>query len=204
MYFSKYISLCIDLLFPPSADELCVRNLSYSDLMHHMSITDTAYATYLFSYKNKKVRALLWQLKYKNDTKAAELLGTALRDYLASRYKTPHILIPLPLSRTRFLERGYNQVESIADVAARHIPYISIEKKLLIRSAHTKPQTKLGRSERLTNMRGVFTLADHTQIDNKAFILLDDVTTTGASLREARDTLLSAGAASVDCIAIAH
>ena len=68
----------------------------------------------------------------------------------------------------------------------------------------TRPQTELARNERISNMRKAFIIKQPQQIVGKHIVLLDDVTTTGATLHAAKAALLLHHPASVTCIALAH
>jgi ComF family protein len=111
----------------------------------------------------------------------------------------------VPLSHKRKKERGYNQVELVAQRACTKTS-ARLEKHILLKVRHTPPQTTLSKSERLKNVVGAFGIHDHTaeKISGKHIILLDDVTTTGATLHAAKAALLPHSPASVTCLALAH
>lgn len=97
------------------------------------------------------------------------------------------IIIPVPLHRRRLWQRRYNQAAELARFIAKHAskPYAPTT---LIRVKHTRQQTDLSGKERVRNVRG------------RTVLLIDDVYTTGATVRAATRALLRAGASSVDVL----
>ena len=167
----------------------------------------------LFHYKDNRVRAIVWELKYKENLKPLELIGQILyeeiialiSDVVLFQSDAKFLLVPIPISLERRIERGYNQSEHLAKAI---LPYDS-ERLLLYapqwleKPKDTAPQSHTAsRVERLTNLSGCFSA--ESQAAGYYVILIDDVTTTGATLSEARATLLSAGARDVFAFTIAH
>lgn len=113
------------------------------------------------------------------------------------------LAIPIPLSPERHKTRGYNQVERVVRHAVRELSWIQIAPQLLVRVRHTAPQTSLGRTERLGNVAGAFA-APHELDARRTYIVIDDVTTTGATLMAARNALHEAGASTIIGIALAY
>ena len=128
---------------------------------------------------------------------------------LAKKFVTPYtadktsILVTcLPLHKSRKRWRGFNQSETIAKIFAiqNSLPY----SETLVRLRATKVQKDLDRSARLANMENCFGLLANTFVRGKIIILIDDVTTTGTSFREASKILKQKGAKEVWCVAIAQ
>ncbi len=110
-----------------------------------------------------------------------------------ARLKACDSIVPVPLSRTRLRERGYNQAELIAN----HIAKIT-EKNLLNvlkRIKHTQAQANLSRKERIENVREAF-VADN-KVNGLRIIVIDDVFTTGSTLNECAKALYKKGAKEV-------
>lgn len=112
------------------------------------------------------------------------------------------VLLPIPLHKKRFAERGFNQSELIGNKISQVLK-IQIDSKLLVRVKNTKSQMTLNRKERIQNMRDSFVCLDFKQVKNKNIILVDDVLTTGATLKEASLALKSAGCRSVSAFVLA-
>lgn len=111
------------------------------------------------------------------------------------------LVIPIPLSRQRYRQRGYNQAERLAHYFCRQMGF-PLATTLLQRAKATRPQVGLEAAERRGNVRGAFVAATEG-IAGQHILLIDDVCTTGATLAAAAETLLAAGAASVSgyCVA---
>src|SRR3989344_5149607 len=121
------------------------------------------------------------------------------------------ILIPIPLSSKRYRERGYNQAELLCENLVKLDENVNfkLEKNILIKQIDTKHQAHiLNRSERLKNIVGSFTILYTGKniglIKNKNIILIDDITTTGATLTEARKVFKQAGARKIIAFTVAH
>lgn len=112
------------------------------------------------------------------------------------------LVLPLPLSRERLAERGFNQ----ALLLARALSPAKVDAGLLLRVRHTPPQSELGRKARLRNVRGAFALEPlrHAAVRNRRVVLVDDVMTSGASLFSAARVLREAGASHVTGLVLAR
>jgi len=112
------------------------------------------------------------------------------------------ILTWVPLSKKRLRERGYDQ----AFLLARHLgeEFDCRPIPLLRKTKHTRAQSSLDDpKERLSNVKGVYTLLDGVQIEGKKILLVDDVVTTGATLTSCQKVLLEGGAACVTAVTVA-
>lgn len=111
------------------------------------------------------------------------------------------LAIPVPLHPTRLKRRGFNQSLELARLPAKRLG-IPLDHGALVRVRDTVPQMLLSKKERSTNLDGAF-LADPARVRGKRVLLVDDVVTTGSTLREAVKALLAAGALSVDALVAA-
>jgi ComF family protein len=201
-----------DLLFPDEPLAREVRALTPDKLGDHLNINIIDRGTVaLFSYRDELIRHMVWRMKYKNDTHTVELFAQTLADYLIDALGelalfenvTDPLLVAIPLSRKRRQERGYNQVERLVRSMARYNQAVGAPAlRALTKKFHTKPQTKLKRRERLVNIAGSFKAREDI-VNRRDIILIDDVITTGTTMREAKRTLKQAGARHVVCIGIA-
>lgn len=160
--------------------------------------------TTLTEYQSPAVEDLIRSLKYDGSAHAAKLAAALLADYLreeiaASRTFSARkvIIIPVPLHKARARERGWNQIELVLKALPDEFKNGSLshtEVNALVRIRETKPQTRMHRSERLSNVAGAFAVADASLIAGANIFLIDDVTTTGATLANAATPLRRAGA----------
>ena len=160
--------------------------------------------TTLMNYQEPAVEDLVQSLKYDRSSHAAKLAAGLLADYLreelsfAKTFSARAILLmPVPLHKSRFRERGFNQ----AEVVLRTLPeefrdgsLASVAADVLVRTRATKPQARLQRSERLSNVADAFAVPDANLVRDAHVFLIDDVTTTGATLANAATPLRRAGA----------
>ncbi len=103
------------------------------------------------------------------------------------------LIVPVPLHPRRLRERGFNQALLIARILERHSG-IRVEPRVLRRIKHTSPQVALEEKERLANVKDAFRVEDERLVRNRRVLLVDDVMTTGATIRECARTLKMAGA----------
>jgi ComF family protein len=108
-------------------------------------------------------------------------------------------IVPVPMSRAKERKRGYNQAERIARALCRRTDMRC--ELLLSKSAERATQSRLPRAERARNVRGAFKASERA--NGKSILLVDDVCTTGETLRACADELLRAGAASVAAVTVA-
>ncbi len=104
--------------------------------------------------------------------------------------------MPVPLHPLRLAERGYNQAALLARPLARDLG-ASFEPLALRRTRDTAQQATLARNERLTNVENVFAVRDRSIVEGRRVLLVDDVRTTGATLRECKRVILASGAREV-------
>jgi len=113
--------------------------------------------------------------------------------------KNNFVLIPIPLTKGKMAWRGFNQAEIIAKEINLKLN-LPLNKKIIKRIKNKKSQTNLGRKNRMENVKGIFKIEEKSP---KNIILIDDVLTTGATLEEAKKTLVRAGAKNVWAIVLA-
>jgi len=142
------------------------------------------------------------QLKYERDFAIAKKLAFYLIK-LYNEYKIKaDLVIPVPLNKNRIRERGFNQASLLAKFFANELqlPY---EKQALVRTKNTRSQVGLSRLERLSNVQEAFQ-ANPALIMGKTIIIIDDVSTTGATLEACASTLKNAGAMKVIGLSLAR
>jgi competence protein ComFC len=148
------------------------------------------------------VRKALHRLKYRRDIGLGEALSNHMSGYVAQLGWPVDMLIPIPLGKKRLKERGYNQVAMVAMPLSIQLG-LDYRPLALVRARETRSQVGLSATERQENVRGVF-FADGMKVRGRTILLMDDVSTTGATLSSAAETLLASGAREVFAVTIAR
>ncbi len=161
--------------------------------------------SYLHFTKGGIAQKLIHQIKYRGKKEAARQLGFWYGNVLKNEsdlIQETDLLIGVPLHKSRFKQRGYNQADWIAQglSEALNVPFST---SLLQRHAFQGSQTKKSKVERWENVKTVFSVAANSSLSGKRIILVDDVLTTGATMEACAQTLLNAGCGSVAVITLA-
>jgi ComF family protein len=159
-------------------------------------------------YHDLRVRALVWELKYYAHPRAVALAGAFLSEELLALAQDEigrPLLLPVPMHKSRRRQRGHNQTEVLCEAVMREVPNtFEYEPRALVRIRNTRQQQGLQKHVRLRNVEGSMQVLDPKRIKGRICIVVDDVTTTGATLAEARRALVGAGARKVHCVALAQ
>ncbi len=214
--FITYFEYILDFILPPRKDFDIVKKLTpekINALPKAPPVIGDEWITALFHYKDKRVKAIVWELKYRENTLALEQIGKLLyeeimpeiSDILLFDNNAEFLLIPIPITNQRRIERGYNQSELIS----KSILENDIEHTLLYapqwfqKIKETSRQShSLSKYDRVMNLLDSFK-AD-ARVHGKYVILIDDVVTTASTMREARKELLNNGVKKVLGFTIAH
>lgn len=139
-------------------------------------------------YYGGVLKELILKFKYRSDFTAGDILAELLEAYITEKFDyKEYIIAYIPLSKKSQKARGFNQCEYMAKKIAGNLEINVVE--LLIKVKETKEQKKLKKDERFENIREAFNIKKGINIKNKKIILIDDVTTTGATLQEASKLL---------------
>jgi competence protein ComFC len=211
VFLEKICGYLINTLF--SENEKILTSQNFQTLPK--AVNDSPHIFSIFYYKNAIVKKLIKQIKYKGDRKATFQVAEILYDYLLEDVSekmemhnfTNPIVVPIPATKHRMKEHGFNQCERIVKYIEKldinnNFNYIYNE-LIKIKENESQAHTK-NRIERLNNIKNSFAVKNPEAVRGQNIILIDDVWTTGATLEEARKELLEAGARSVVAYTIAH
>lgn len=152
------------------------------------------------------LRSAIHAFKYEGQQRLAEPLGLLLARAFTLYHMRADALVPLPLHEQRQRERGYNQATLLARVCATHLKVPCLEDRV-IRGRATRAQVGLSAQERRQNVSGAFALvpgALSREMVGCAILLIDDVSTTGATLEACAEPLYAQGIREVRGLVLAR
>jgi ComF family protein len=196
---------------------ICRHNIPLTN--HHLNPENEAFKKFygripveyssamLYFHKKGIVQELIHNLKYKGQ----EEIGTVLGEWYSEDLKNAEILqavdeiIPVPLHKRKFRERGYNQVTNFGLALSKELD-LKYNDTILYRKVYSKTQSKKDLLKRSEGIDAVFDVAFSEKNHNKHFLLIDDVLTTGATLDACAHALMKIPGAkiSIVCMAMAH
>jgi ComF family protein len=146
---------------------------------------------------------LIHGLKYRREGPCGRVLGELLARRLSQRLRSalPQAIIPMPLSASRYRQRGFNQAYELAR-ALRPALDVDVRADLVVRLRDTKEQAGLKQKDRRRNVRGAFVLQQ--PLPARHLAILDDVITTGSTANEVAKVLLRGGATKIEVWAVAR
>ena len=160
----------------------------------------------LFAYGDyaSPLQDIIIQFKFRGITSPANLFAPLLYEQYRRQLQSliAEMLIPVPLYPSREKHRGYNQAALFAEQLAELLD-LPVRKDILFRVEKRKPQAKLKFEKRTENIKGAFIVAEEAE-NGERVILVDDVVTSGATAKEARNELEKAGYRVCAMVAIAH
>lgn len=229
----------LDLLFPPTCEfcgkvgkyvcDNCYKKVIYLELKKE----EKNDKFFMYKYDNE-IRKLI--LKYKFEDKsylcnffADKILNSSEAVEFIKQYD---IIVPVPLHKKRFLERGYNQTKEVAKIISNKInknvlnkikanevdertigtnniekdtiKVIKLENNVLKKNKNIAPQSTKKVEARLSDVKNVFYVKNADKIKNKNVLIFDDIYTTGATASECRKVIMEAGAKKCGIMTIAR
>lgn len=172
------------------------------ECLNHKHYFDSAWAATCY---NLPMQKLIHMFKYQSKTSLRKIFATLMVSFIKKHYVDMSqfdYLIPVPLYKTRFRERGYNQAELLTERLAQEFN-LPVSSKNLVRVRPTRNQALLGKKDRFTNIQGAFTIRNSGEFFNKSLLVVDDLLTTGITTSEAARTLKEAGAKKVSVLTLA-
>lgn len=159
-----------------------------------------------FSRYEGPVKEVILLFKYRGFKVLGNWLGDLLAENLGSEedlWEGVDALIPVPLHPKKERKRGFNQAQVLAKRLAAH-KSLSLFERRLIKVANVPAQTSLEAGERAKNVRGAFRIRKAKDLEGKIVLLVDDVYTTGSTLRECSLVLKKAGVREVRAVTVAQ
>lgn len=157
-------------------------------------IKNIAVAPYVGVYKD-----ILWKYKFHNQRWLAPVLANIMFQKLREEKNIYDYIIPVPLHKKKKRQRGFNQAEILARKMTVFLG-LNYSHNLLLRIKDTPRQTNLNRAKRQRNMQDAFCIKNASNLKGKKILLVDDVLTTGITLRECAKVLYKQGAKEISGI----
>ncbi|WP_282033768.1 ComF family protein [Metabacillus indicus] len=175
----------------PQADEqICYdcERWQYDELGHVLTSNRSVY------HYNDSMKDVIARYKYRGDAALVRVFKDSFRQAYNQHFKEAGLIVPVPLSSERLYERGFNQALLLAELLGR--PVLSP-----LNRKHLEKQSKKTREERLQS-ENVFFIENPSDILSKHILLIDDIYTTGTTIRQAANVLIQNGAKKVSSLTL--
>ena len=207
----------LELLFPPKCIICqkiltgreticpeCARSLPVAtgtQIKHKLEFTEGCYAPFFYE---EPLRSAFLRYKFSGREHYAAIFGKWMADCLTGQEQTEFDFVTFaPLSRLRRWRRGYDQAELLAKEIASHLNLPLVP---TLTKAYRRPLSQLEgeRSLRSARIMGAYSLRKGADVREKRILLVDDITTSGATLSECAQVLKCAGASKITCVTLAQ
>ena len=216
LFYPKVCAGCDELLLT-GEDVICLVCRHHIPLTNHLNLSNNevmqkfygrvpieSASALMYFHKKGIVQKIIHKLKYKNQQDIGRSLGTWYASILENHFEITDDMqiIPVPLHPKKLRERGYNQVTSFARALAE-VLHIQLNESLLVRNYYSKTQTKKNLFGRTDIKPTLFEARFSEEDQNKHFILVDDVITTGSTLEACCHGLLKIPGTKITVICMA-
>lgn len=181
-----------------------------ADISNHLcgdcSISKPAFiAARAVCHYETTVLEAIHNFKYKGEIASGKILGRLMAsyDYPDIDIRNFSLVMPVPLHSKRLRERGFNQAVILAREIAGMFT-IPLDFLTIKRYIHTEPQIHLGKKERASNVRGAFNVTKQDRVRKQKIVLVDDVYTTGSTVKECCRVLMENNAEEVAVLTLAR
>lgn len=208
---SAYWEAFLDLIYPQNIkcivcgeetnliDTLDVCQSCYDQIEFMDVVSNNIYSVAIYHNIAKK---MIFDLKYHDRLYIAKTMAILMNDKIKKSDVNFDIIMAVPLHPLKEKQRGFNQTHLIG----KHLSKLANKeyvKKALIRTKYTEDMNKLSRIKRFENVEFAFKVIDHSKLEKRDILLIDDVLTTGATVNACSRVLLESGAKSVTILAFA-
>ena len=181
----------------------CITSIN-RNAMPPFELDDSRVKAYSACLYDGALKELVHRFKYKGKTVLAKIFSKLMIDYIKDNPEIADVdlVTVVPLHKERLREREFNQSLLIANpISKEHSLMLT---NTLEKTRKTRYQNELLKGERTKNLEGAFSVSHSADIKDKKILLIDDIMTTGSTLRECAKTLLNGGAGSVKCFTLAR
>lgn len=188
----------------PIKDYICQACRESLEILNKEIVIDSTYLDELYYTMpyNKRARELIQEYKFHGKSYLSKPLGQLMLKTMEHHRLEADLIFYIPSHRRKEAIRGYNQSQLLASYLAEKKD-IALSQGNLIKVKNTEDQNKLQQIERLTNLKGAFSLKNAKEIEDKNILLIDDVYTTGTTMLECSSLLKRAGARKIIGLSLA-
>ena len=207
------VKIIAESIFPRRKHSSAIEQTQEKEIHDRVTILKNKDHTALLPYSNKTVKNLLYAIKYENHKKSVDIASDILSEHLFDEIQEEEVIrsmhyitCTIPITKERRNKNGHDHMHTLLRKIHRKLPdNRAVYKKDLLRWAReTKRQSRIKeRVKRIHNMCHAMQATKPLSRNTVCFII-DDITTTGATLSEAKRALTEAGAETVITIALAH
>lgn len=205
---NKWFESFWNILFPttcitcskqgPDLCRTCIASLTFAKPTNYTWITS------MWDYRDPYVTTIMRTLKNHPNRRLCSVLMKTIINHHSNLKQREFVIVPVPIHRTRFQERGFNQSLLLAEEYAKHTQQKLFPHVLYKKHQTHKQGTLTSKQSRLHNLQNSFAVRDSSKIKNQHVLIIDDITTTGTTLVELQKTLVAAGAKSVSALTVAN
>jgi ComF family protein len=206
-----FFNSLLEFLFPRSKEVRKLETMTAEDYLSTFtrSLTDNSPTRAVFQYSDPRVRTAVHEVKYRKNRIIASRFGEILYNEIKRVVHSPNkiLLVPVPSSRSRRRKKGFSHTELLVEEIMKCDKENILEygKDVLVKIKETIPQTKTkSKGERKKNPIGSFGIKIPDVVKGRDVVVIDDVLTTGSTLKETISILKRAGARRVLGVTVAH
>lgn len=178
----------------------CGRTITHEAYCKRCALEDFPFSRGAAAFSYEVMRKPIAYFKFQGYRYDGAELGGLMAQYLRERFPDwmawADLMTAVPLHPKKQKKRGFNQADLLCRKISAETGMVYVP-DLLRRLVHTKPQSSLDAAQRRENLKGVFALVEGADVEGKHILLIDDIFTTGSTLRECSRVLLRSGAAEV-------
>lgn len=170
----------------------------------YIKIKEEDFCIYCIGKYEKKIRKLILRFKFREEAYLAGMFAEIIckNEEFAQKLKQYDYIVPVPMYIENKNIRGYNQTELLAKRIKESLGIDYIQ-DTLIKVKQNKKQSSLSEKERTENVKGAYKLQNSGQLKSKKILLLDDIYTTGSTIKACREELIKSEADKIDVLVLA-
>ena len=160
---------------------------------------------FIYYSRGSESRSIMLNLKYYHTPEIGVYMGRLMASEISDGsnfFDGIDAIVPIPLARRRMRQRGYNQVEALAR-GVSSVTGIPVLRDVVVRTIDNPSQTTVVTAERVENVKGIFSVSRPEQLQGKHILLMDDVVTTGSTLKACGEVIATVDGVKISVLTLA-